>query len=127
METEEFLAHYGVKGMKWGVRKDRAKSTNRAFRRATKKARRLSKRANKFTVRGTKRQMRGARRNNQKLHFKGLRDAHKGAKYQAKLDKWERAMREVFSEVDVSVLDDKTRAKGADYLYMLMNGKGNSK
>lgn len=27
MSTEEFLAHYGVKGMKWGVRKDRESSS----------------------------------------------------------------------------------------------------
>lgn len=26
IETEEFLAHYGVKGMKWGVRRDRGRS-----------------------------------------------------------------------------------------------------
>lgn len=28
--TEDFLAHYGVKGMKWGVRKDRSSSSESA-------------------------------------------------------------------------------------------------
>ena len=36
--TEDFLAHYGVKGMKWGVRKAIERGSDRALRRQYKKA-----------------------------------------------------------------------------------------
>lgn len=35
--TEEFLSHYGVKGMRWGVRKDRASGVSRRTDRVAKK------------------------------------------------------------------------------------------
>lgn len=37
-EVEEFLSHYGVKGMKWGVRKDRSGVSRRTNREARKDA-----------------------------------------------------------------------------------------
>jgi len=37
-EVDKFLAHYGVKGMKWGVRRDRSPEAKAARRAATKKA-----------------------------------------------------------------------------------------
>ena len=52
--TEDFLAHYGVKGMKWGVRKARAqglmskrgqKTLSRQYNKAAKKLAKLEKRA----------------------------------------------------------------------------------
>lgn len=47
--TEDFLAHYGVKGMKWGVRKavssGNDKALGRQYRKAAKKLAKLEKRA----------------------------------------------------------------------------------
>ena len=47
--TEDFLAHYGVKGMKWGVRKavssGNDKALGRQYRKASKKLAKLEKRA----------------------------------------------------------------------------------
>lgn len=37
-DTEEFLSHYGVKGMRWGVRKDR-KSSGSSLKSTTQKPR----------------------------------------------------------------------------------------
>lgn len=47
--SDEYLAHYGIKGMKWGVRKavesGNARSLDRHFRKAQRKLARLRKRA----------------------------------------------------------------------------------
>lgn len=47
--TTDYLAHYGIKGMKWGVRKAResgnAKAMSRAYRKAEKHLAKLEKRA----------------------------------------------------------------------------------
>ena len=47
--TDDFLAHYGVRGMKWGVRKAMHKGTDRAwakaYKKANKKLKKLEKRA----------------------------------------------------------------------------------
>lgn len=120
-DMEDFLAHYGVRGMKWGVRKNTKKSLSRAFRKASKKQTRLTNKANKLNVRGTKRSIKGIKRNNAKLHFKGLRDQMKSAKARKKADAWEMAMRQEFAEVSISQLDDKALAKGEAFVYMLLN------
>ena len=48
--TDEYLAHYGIKGMKWGVRKAResgnVKALGRQYRKAQKKLAKLEARAN---------------------------------------------------------------------------------
>lgn len=47
---DEYLAHYGIKGMKWGVRKavesGNSRALGRAYRKASRKLARLEKRAN---------------------------------------------------------------------------------
>ena len=48
--SDEYLAHYGVKGMKWGVRKaiasGNSRRLDRAYRKAAKKLAKLERRAN---------------------------------------------------------------------------------
>ena len=59
--TEDFLAHYGIRGMKWGVRKAKmkgdAKKLSRAHEKAAKKLAKLEKRAEntkKYAKRATR-------------------------------------------------------------------------
>ena len=39
--TEEFLEHYGVKGMKWGVRRDKRKTVTKAQKKKFKRDRKV--------------------------------------------------------------------------------------
>ena len=50
--TEDFLAHYGVKGMKWGVRKDR-RNTQKAKREKSEKRLRNEELAKGLAIGGT--------------------------------------------------------------------------
>lgn len=59
--TEDFLAHYGVKGMKWGVRKAIQKGSDRALRRKYKKAERKLAKLEKLGSNGKKYAKRAAR------------------------------------------------------------------
>lgn len=58
--TDDFLAHYGIKGMRWGVRKAIANGNerrlNRHYLRAAKKLERLTARTDKDLVQKVKRQ-----------------------------------------------------------------------
>ena len=57
--TSDYLAHYGVKGMKWGVRKaidtGNQKKLDKHFQKATKKLTKLTARTDKELIRQTKR------------------------------------------------------------------------
>lgn len=48
VDAEDFLAHYGVKGMKWGVRKDRNRTTSGTRSRKKPPSRRDLKRTQKL-------------------------------------------------------------------------------
>ena len=52
--TEDFLAHYGVRGMKWGVRKAIQKGNDRALRRQRIKAEKKLNKLEKLSVNGNK-------------------------------------------------------------------------
>ncbi len=59
--TEDFLAHYGVKGMKWGVRKAIERGSDRALRRQYKKASKKLAKLEKLGANGKKYAKRAAR------------------------------------------------------------------
>ena len=83
--TADFLEHYGVIGMKWGLRKAKPSSQSRAFRKSAKKALKLEKRSNKTAVKGAKLVLQGVTKKKQDVYMKGLSLQLKSVKLQKKL------------------------------------------
>ena len=119
--TTEFLEHYGVVGMKWGLRKGKPSSQSRTFRKSAKKALKLEKRSNKLAVKGAKLVIKGTKRKKHDVYMKGLSLQLKSAKLQQKADRWEKLMRENFKDVSIDNIDEKSLEKGKAFIYMLAN------
>lgn len=136
--------HYGVLGMKWGIRKDPSK----AFRKASKKANRLDAKQQRLGTKSTKANWKASkanhkleqdidRRANGSALAKGD-DGHdrlsKNAKAKStkadnirlkyntarlKSQKWESKMEKAFANVNVSDISDEDLEYGKRYMYIL--------
>ena len=140
LEADE-LRHYGVRGMRWGVRKNPSK----AFIKASRKADKLSRHADKMernyqkaNVDLAKQKARFANTNRKargKLDVGTLEDqtvANVSAETTVALlkeistrskverDRWVRSMSEAFSTVRVDDLSPKALKAGRDYVNMLL-------
>ena len=107
---EEYIAHYGVLGMKWGVRHN----PQRAYDKSVKKVNRIQKRADKFTKKANKYFNKGVSKSGglfandkkaqksfntaAKKSRKALRQVQKGAK-------WIKRMEKEFSKQTVVTID----------------------
>lgn len=102
------LAHYGVLGMKWGVRKD----PSRAYSKAVKKKTKLDKKSVKLNLKASKKQYKAAKKLKRavtevdrdkaiQLQVKASKMGYKSAKLQEKGRKWVKAMDEVFANYKV--------------------------
>jgi len=119
--TADFLEHYGVIGMKWGLRKAKPSSQSRAFRKSAKKALKLEKRSNKTAVKGAKLVLKGVTKKKQDVYMKGLSLQLKSVKLQKKADRWEKLMRENFKDVSIDNIDEKSLKQGKAFISMLAN------
>lgn len=123
---EKDLKHYGVLGMKWGVRRNSSK----AFAKASGKANKLDKKAVKLNYKSAKLQKKALNKEhaatNEKqfqkardIQFKANKLNLKSAKLQKKSAKWVKRMENNFSNVKVSDISQEHLDAGKKYAYML--------
>lgn len=118
------LQHYGVLGMRWGVRKNPSKAYSKAMKKSQKmktkevnlnlKSAKLRSKALKKSVKATsEKQYEKAR----KFEFKANKLALKSAKLQKKGLKWTKAMEKTFQDYDIRRLSKEEVAAGKKYAY----------
>lgn len=111
-----YLEHYGVLGMKWGVRKDPQRAYSKSMRKLGKleaKSQKKRFKAEKFKAKSDKKAFKAGMTASQskyqklsaksrKLQAKSSAANFKAAKYERKARKWVQAMNKNFADVKVS-------------------------
>lgn len=128
MDNNE-LMHYGVLGMKWGVKRGNA---SRAFAKASKKATSMNTQSTKLHLKSAKLQNKAMKKDAKattpkqiakarKIQVKANKLNLKSAKLQKKAMNWEKKMSKTFSQVKVSDIQQKDLDIGRKYVYMLVS------
>ena len=121
------IRHYGVIGMKWGVRRG---NYSRTYARSSKKLKRIEEKATKTRLKSAKLQSKALSKENRatsekqyqkarKIQYKANKLNLKSAKLQKKGQKFEQQMTKSFATVKVSDISPEHLDAGRKYAYML--------
>lgn len=119
--SNDELQHYGVKGMKWGVRRG---NVSQVYGKAMNKKQKLMAKADKYKAKSDKHFIKGGKRYITEVG-RGKSEEHirkanqlmgRSLKYQKKAEKWQKKMDKVFSDASLTKISNELAAKGKVYL-----------
>lgn len=123
--SDHELKHYGVLGMKWGVRRGK---TTKAYTKASKKLQKIDKKYTKLESKAIKKSANADRLQSSRNPFKqgrgeneevrAKRLAAKTGRYARIGNKWYKSMEETFKNTDISLTSEQ-RALGEKYVETL--------
>lgn len=121
------LKHYGVLGMKWGVRKNPSKAFAKSSKHYNKLKRKGTLNVGKTAALrkiGMRKELYGwssrRRRKGQKQQYKAAKMELKAARYSRKADSWLKKMEKHFAQVKLSDISPEHIEIGKEFTYMLM-------
>lgn len=121
------LTHYGVLGMKWGVRKNPTKAYNRAIQKKNKLENKYAKtnlKSAKLQAKATKQMARATTKAKaqkaQRTQFKAAKLNLQSAKLQSKSLRWAKQIEKTFSNYEIRMVTDSEIKSGKKYVYEVL-------
>lgn len=132
---ETYLEHYGVLGMKWGVRKDPEKAYRKSMNKLSRLDKKVAKRefkSAKLLMKSTKKEEKAFRTTNEKRYVKrtakalkykrkSAKQLYKSKKAQKKAKEWVDSMNEYFANTSINSISTDDIALGKKYAVQILN------